>query len=462
MTSALIRLKTLGKARIRWWSPPRTPSTGLSWTSDGCLRLETLVAGFDPRVDIDCVPLTDVRTRVANRCFQGQAAISSLRYLDSQTIPCDAQVQTALWGWAAPTIGWLCLGDRDEDQYGPVTFAAPHQDGHFLIAVDATTFTTPILYTPDGLEWGDPPFDAPYAMVSQQCAAAGPWEKPPRGSLLLWVVVDLDPALSDDAGSGLRIDAGTGPHGFGFSAFEDGAELFEIRPAQGATTIDIGLFDDEGGSARLGTYPLPGQIIAELASGWSCTDAPLLTLTVDGSVVDGVAEAVTLGWMTSVEGAATVPNYPGLASDRAPGTPCPATGDSTVTARPVDHGQVLEGSYRIEVADALRGLGPNAALLIEGQDGTGYVIGLRRLDTETAGNFGVFLFPGGILHVGLTETETETETVDDTAAVPIPDLPENQAGPWTLVVTVTGFDDVPSGPVITVDHVRLTWEPGRR
>ena len=84
--------------------------------------------------------------------------------------------------------GGYGLGDRDEDQYGPATFAAPHQDGRFLIAVDATTFTTPILYTPDGLEWGDPPFDAPYAMVSQQCAAAGPWEEPPRGSLLLWVV----------------------------------------------------------------------------------------------------------------------------------------------------------------------------------------------------------------------------------------------------------------------------------
>ena len=35
-------------------------------------------------------------------------------------------------------------------------------------------------------------------------------------------------------------------------------------------------------------------------------------------------------------------------------------------------------------------------------------------------------------------------------------------GPDPLVVTVTGFDNGPSGPVITADHIRLTWEPGQR
>ncbi|MCJ7724908.1 MAG: hypothetical protein MUP76_00760, partial [Acidimicrobiia bacterium] len=410
---------------------PAAVTATLGIDADGCYLFEAAVEGHETYRRTTCS--SGYFTAHAEGCLVATAGGNASGDSGLTTVPCDLRLPPFLYGWAPPAIGWLCLADFHAGIIGPVRFLAPGDDGLFVESLGPDTGATPFPYTIDGAYWGEPPLDGPAASVYALCDAAGPWEGPVPHQTNVLMVVRLDPSLVPPPGEpdqvgedtlGLWIDAGAGPAGFSFGAFQDGAIIDPgVRLLSTSTTLTMAIFDMEtGAETDLGSYPLPQPIIDELGSGWLCTDAPMVLIDIGASILTADPDAISIGWLNAAERAALL-GWDRPATTRTPGTACPATGVLVEGDRPAGPDLVIEASLLVRApADLLTGGDP---YLMVSSEGSGWMLGsLDLIDPEPleGGRFA----PGALFTVGLgSEEQLDPPGID----LEIPPLPDGLAPP---------------------------------
>jgi hypothetical protein len=367
------------------------------------------------------------------------------------TAPCLRRLPTVLYGYVPEDIGYLCLPSAGDQpgEFGPVTFVERSASGLLLEALPAG-YTTPFPYTAAGTHWGEPPLDAPAWVIYAQCDAAGPWASTPA-EISLEVLVQVDAEMARE-GQVVSVDPGNGGIAFDLSAFAPGNEGFlSLRVSVGTTEVRLGWTAPGAEPIDLGSYPLPGAIAAEVASGWACRDAPVLFLT----VATGQPVTLALDWLTSVAAYARL-RLEGFPTERAPGDPCPGSGQRAGTGGTALFTSAYDGSYRFEIAPEVLALGAEWMLLVRGLH-AGWGLDLGHLAASPGEHYEGYLFPGTTLQVGIEPVEAADPGIGSIATL-IPDIPPGLDGPYLLVVTVSGYSTEEGRPVLLPEDLTVRWE----
>lgn len=432
-----------------------TGDDGVSYTlrHDGeCYNLTTTVPGFEPTIESSCEYTAGYWYRSTPPCYHDAGG-------GGDEFACDVPLAQAIYGHVTEDIGWLCLpGSNGDSSWDRVSYVAPDGNGMFVaVLADDYSHTTPFPFTADGRRWGEPPLDAPASFIYTMCESAPPWEATVARKVSLLARIQPDSALIDDYGStGLVINAGFGEFAVSLNAGDGADFLYPLELYADTTMVDLAYYEEHGARRTpLDTYQLPAPIVAELGSGWLCTDAPVLSIDIGASVATGDPNAVSLGWLSSAE-ASAIANYPGQPTDRPPGEPCPDTGEEyPVTSTPQVIERVLEGSYRFVIANDVMTLGANWMLTTRDVDGRGFGIGLTpaSLEDET---WESYLFPGTDLALALEPGPGEYGE-PDWVTVAVPDLPSGYGPPYILEVRITAFDSSGDRPALRPEDLALGW-----
>ncbi len=270
--------------------PPQLPTGEVVQSIDVDDTRIDLYAGQCPAI-VATAP--GMQTHVERLCPSGARVTSATEtcgWLADQDLDagyeCDVTIPRVIYGKVTtPNIGWVCVGQIPEE--GPITsvrFLEFDEAGYILQPALPDESYHAHLYTPEGIQYGDPPLDAPSATIYDLCVLQAPWgETGPAHAALL--TIELADSLRH-GGVTVFLDAGAGPVGMSGSAAD------ADEPARLATTIPasspgllVRIEIDENQFTYSDSHGWPEDVRRAFDSG--CAGLLEIEVTIGGAVTAG-------------------------------------------------------------------------------------------------------------------------------------------------------------------------------
>lgn len=247
-----------------------------------CLSVAVTAPGMQPAVERFC-PDGDWVTNATETC--GWPTDQN----DNDAHECGITLPRVIYGRVTtPDIGWVCVGQIPEE--GPITsvrFLEVDNDGYILQPALPYESYHAHLYTPGGVQYGDPPLDAPSTTIYDLCALRAPWGAagPARDVLLR---VHLAQSLRR-SGVTLFLDTGTGPIGMSGSAIEsDEPAVFARTVPASSPALRVIIEIEENQIGYTNSHDWPTAVLDALES--ACDRPMEISVEIGGAVEAGQTE----------------------------------------------------------------------------------------------------------------------------------------------------------------------------
>jgi hypothetical protein len=204
---------------------------------------------------------------------------------------CDVTMPRNIYGKVTTSdIGWVCVGQIPQE--GPITsvrYLEIDEGGYILQPALPDESYHAHLFTPGGIQYGDPPLDAPSGTIYDLCELRAPWgESGPAHDLLL--SVQLAESLQH-GGVTVFLDAGAGPIGMSGSAIEsDEPTVFATAAPASSPGLRVGIEIDRNQLTYTDSHAWPMEVLDLLAS--DCDDPIEIEVTMGGAVEAGHTEVM--------------------------------------------------------------------------------------------------------------------------------------------------------------------------
>ena len=199
---------------------------------------------------------------------------------------CDVAMPRIIYGKVTTSdIGWVCVAQVPQE--GPITsvrFLEIDEAGYILQPALPNESYHAHLYTPGGIQYGDPPLDAPSGTIYDLCALRAPWgESVPTHDLLLRVQL----AESwQHGGVTVFLDAGSGPIGMSGAAIESDEPLvFAVATPASSPGLRVSIEIDRNQFVYTDSHAWPMEVLDLLAS--ECDEPIEIEVAIDGAVEAG-------------------------------------------------------------------------------------------------------------------------------------------------------------------------------
>lgn len=341
---------------------------------------------------------------------------------------------------------------------GPAEFIGP---GVYVLAL--TDDFRMIPYSADGR----PQDDIGDAALERLCEYAPPWNQSPVPTYLE-IIYRMDESLLETDGV-LLTDFGAVPEGFQFTAGDSEVLPLPSQVFTDTTHVTFGIIDRELGGEdwTLGDFELPAEIVAELTSGWACTDAWWLLVDVGATVLENDRGAISMRAISVAEANALTGYSLGAETDRQPGEPCPDHGQPRQGAV-VDGAAVLHNITVRCVMDPAWFTLPDSTTLLTTLPSAGIgsenIVGNFKNQRDEACSIGGYVGPGDTIELSVGEVGVYDDPLNPLVLTiqPLPTGPPTsetwQGAAYELVITI----GPPVGDPLTLDpaNVTISWGDG--